>query len=146
MKFIVKDMAKLVENKEFYKRTDAEGWIRHIHQWNPDAHLVIEEKLDKLFVVCAAMLMDDGLIVPGVRHFSPEMRIILERIYGENYHLHVKQQGFINQMGEFMSREDAWKLADASGQIRRETGWEEGDKPRLAGVGDDGRLFSENLY
>jgi hypothetical protein len=98
------------------------------------------------FIVCAALLMDDGLIVPGIRHFSPEMRIILHRIYGENYHLRVVEQGFVNQFGEFISRMDAWKLADANGQIRRATGWEDGSSPRQANVGDEGPLFSENLY
>jgi hypothetical protein len=92
------------------------------------------------------MLMDDGLIVPGIRHYSPEMRIILERLYGSNYHEHVKHTGFVNQMGEFMSRKDAWKLADENGQIRRATGFEQDIDPRPAGIGDEGILFSENLY
>lgn len=104
------------------------------------------EMADRRWIVCAAMLMKDGLIVPGVRHFSPEMRLVLERIYGEDYHLQVDKQGFVDQMGEFIARVDAWKLADANGQIRRPTGWEDGNCPRKAGIGDEGLLFSENLY
>ena len=101
----------------------------------------------KTFIVSAAMLMKDGLIVPGVRHFSPEMRLILERIYGKKYHLQVKEQGFINHMGEFVSRKDAWKIADKNGQIRRPTGWEPDDSnARQSNIGDEGLLFSENLY
>lgn len=98
------------------------------------------------FIVCAAILMKDGTIVPGVRHFSPEMRIILHKMYGDNYHLHVLEQGFINQVGEFLNRNEAWKLADINGQIRKLTGWEDGSKPRPSGIGDEGLLFSENLY
>lgn len=31
-------------------------------------------------IVSAAMLMRDGLIVPGVRHYSPDMRAVLFRL------------------------------------------------------------------
>lgn len=44
------------------------------------------------------------------------------------------EQGFIDQHGNFYSREEAWKIAQANGQIIRRVG------------GDEGRLFSENLY
>mgnify|MGYP006921350496 CR=1 FL=1 len=84
-------------------------------------------------VVSAAMLMDDGLIVPGVRHYSPEMRHVLRRIYGDGYHHRVKEQGFINSVGEFLSRETAWERAKLHGQI-------------LKAVSKPGVLFSENLY
>lgn len=79
------------------------------------------------------MLMKDGLIVPGVRHYSPEMRAVLHRIYGEGYHRQVAEQGFIDIHGTFLSREDAWKRAEETGQILY--------KLPLAGT-----LFSENLY
>lgn len=44
-------------------------------------------------IVSAAMLMKDGLIVPGVRHYSKDMRNVLEMIYGKGYHLLVKKTG-----------------------------------------------------
>lgn len=97
-------------------------------------------------IVCAAMLMNDNSIVAGIRHFSPEMRAIMARAYGDEYYLEVKEQGFVDQFGKFYSREDAWKIADKNGQIIRPTGWEENSTPRKANVGDDGCLFSENLY
>lgn len=84
-------------------------------------------------VVCAAMLMDDGHIVTGVRHYSPEMRETLRRSYGEGYHRRVTLQGFVDQQGNFLNRLTAWKVAEAAGQIRRE-------------VGTCGVLYSENLY
>jgi hypothetical protein len=46
-------------------------------------------------------------------------------------------QGFLDQHGVFLSRTEAWKVAEAAGQILRRVG------------GDDangGTLFSENLY
>lgn len=98
-------------------------------------------------VVSAAMLMEDGLIVPGVRHFSPDMRAVLHRIYGDGYHLKVKEQGFIDSHGNFLSRKDAWVRADQNGQI-----WiydPSGVGKRIqqpANQGTRETLFSENLY
>lgn len=55
--------------------------------------------------------------------------------------------GFVDQHNEFMTRAEAWKVADAAGQIRRPKGFERHyDDWREAGVGDEGLLFSENLY
>lgn len=98
-------------------------------------------------VVSAAMLMEDGLIVPGVRHFSPEMRAVLHRIYGEGYHLRVKEQGFVDTHGNFLSRKEAWVRADQNGQIFL---YDPSGKGRLipqpANEGTHEILFSENLY
>lgn len=114
--------------------------------------------LKKPTIVCAAMLMDDGLIVPGVRHFSPEMRVVLKRIYGKGfklfkwwikkpYHLRVKEQGFIDQFGNFYSRKAAWRIADINGQICLYDPAGKGKKiPQPANQGDIKELFSENLY
>ena len=79
------------------------------------------------------MKMKDGLIVPGIRHFSSEMREVLRRIYGEKYHLQVEEQGFVNQLGEFLSRQEAWIIAEQNNQIIRS-------------VSTRGTLYSENLY
>lgn len=90
------------------------------------------------------MLMDDGHIITGIRHYSPEMRTTLRRIYGKGikllwfwlkkpYHLRVKNQGFVDQYGIFVSRADAWYIAKSAGQIIRE-------------VSVPGELYSENLY
>lgn len=46
-------------------------------------------------------------------------------------------QGFIDQFGAFMSRTEAWKVAEAAGQIIRRV---DGDAV------DGGTLYSENLY
>lgn len=87
----------------------------------------------KTRIVSAAMLMEDGLIVPGVRHFSPDMRAVLHRIYGDGYHLKVKEQGFIDAKGNFVDRNEAWLTALAYDQIREQ-------------VSTPGTLYSENLY
>lgn len=84
-------------------------------------------------VVCAAVLMDDGHIITGIRHYSPEMRKTLTLAYGEEYRHRVTLQGFVDQKGEFMSRLTAWNVAESAGQIRRQ-------------VSSPGMLYSENLY
>lgn len=104
------------------------------------------------------MLMDDGLIVTGVRHFSPDMRATLKRIYGSGiklfgmfirkpYHLRVKEQGFIDARGKFLSREAAWKRADSHGQIFIYDPMGESRLiPLPKNQSEEGYLFSENLY
>lgn len=84
-------------------------------------------------LVCAAMLMEDGFVVLGVRHFSPDMRAVLHRIYGEGYHLKVKEQGFIDTHGNFLDRKTAWQRCEETQQFHRK-------------VSTDGTLYSENLY
>ncbi|MFC4706080.1 hypothetical protein [Paraburkholderia caffeinitolerans] len=46
-------------------------------------------------------------------------------------------QGFIDNEGRFLGRVEAWKVAEAAGQIVRRVG---GDHV------DGGTLYSENLY
>ncbi len=79
------------------------------------------------------MLMRDGLIITGVRHFSPDMRAVMERAYGKGYHLLVREQGFIDTHGNFLSRETAWLNAQDNNQIRKQ-------------VSTPATLYSENLY
>ena len=98
-------------------------------------------------IVSAAMLMDDGLVVPGVRHFSPDMRAVLHRIYGDGYHLRVTEQGFIDSRGKFLTREAAWNRADTCGQIHLYDPKGQGALLRREpAIGDNDTLFSENLY
>lgn len=106
-----------------------------------------ENYMNEPIIVCAAMLMDDGLIIPGVRHFSDEMRIILHKIYGDNYHIKVKEQGFIDQMGKFHNRSEAFKVANRNSQFRRPYGLGTLLKiPISVKESDKNILFSENLY
>lgn len=86
------------------------------------------------FVVCAANKYGD-LIFTGVRHYCPVM------VFNMKWYdikalrlLHGEVQGFIDQHGVFMTREEAAIVAAAAGQLDRY-----GDvKPTV--------LFSEDLY
>lgn len=85
-------------------------------------------------VACAAIKCDDGTVVTGSRHFSPDMRRLMARIYGPEYWKHEVEQGFIDNRGEWLTREQAFHLARESGQC-----------PHLPSEGT-ACLFSEDLY
>jgi hypothetical protein len=83
-------------------------------------------------IVCAAIQLATGLIVPSARHLDMTMRLVIASIGAKTMQGSI--QGFIDQHGQFYTREQAWPIALANEQIRRRVG------------GDDGRLYSENLY
>lgn len=82
-------------------------------------------------VVCAAIRDATGQVVCGARHFDPGMHRAIGCLMGFTKPW---EQGFIDQHGEFLTREEAFVIAGDAGQIIRRVG------------GDSGRLFSENLY
>lgn len=94
-------------------------------------------------VVCAAVRFASGLVVCGPRHGD-----CLN--YSVQFGINTKDKpecGFVDQHNKFLTRAEAWSVADAAGQIRRPTGLERHyNDHRPAGVGDEGMLFSENLY
>lgn len=72
------------------------------------------------------------VVVLGARHFDMLMR-------GHIRHCGITEpveweQGFVDQRGVFLTREEAWIVAEAAGQIIRRVD------------GDGIELFSENLY
>lgn len=84
-------------------------------------------------VVCAAIVNKrNGVIICGARHYDPIMRQSLGVLIGLAAWREA-DQGFIDQHGVFMDRKEAWKVAEAAGQIRRQ-------------VSAPGTLYSENLY
>ncbi len=84
-------------------------------------------------IVCAAVQVNYDYIVCSARHYdfvmNAQMSLIEEAYSSANV-----IQGFIDQHGNFLTREQAWKVADEAGQIVRRVG------------GDGVELFSENLY
>ena len=84
-------------------------------------------------IVCAAVLYTDGVLLVGPRHFDAVMH---KQYAGFGCHLSEAEcaQGFLDQYGQFHTREQAWVIAERNGQIIRDH-----DKT-------PGRLFSENLY
>ena len=92
-------------------------------------------KKAKQRVVAAAVKNADGDILVSARHFDMLMRKQLDKttgVWDESEHPVI--QGFIDQFGEFLTREEAWIIAERNGQIIRRVG------------GDGVKLYSENLY
>lgn len=91
-------------------------------------------------VVCAAIRAADGELLLGVRHYSADMHTqIRKRADGSKFkHRHDEDQGFVDQHGVFMSREEAYRVARDAHQIVR---------AEACGSGLDGpKLYSEGLY
>jgi len=88
-------------------------------------------------VVCAANRNKvTGAIVCGARHFDQVMRSQINAITGDKQDLDWvgSEQGFIDNFGKFLTREEAHKIAYWNGQRKYRCG------------GDKDKLFSENLY
>ena len=93
--------------------------------WKPDYNVTPR------IIVCAAM-SKEGRIVTGSRHFDQVMRSQMEASEGIKWWRNC-EQGFIDQFGDFLNRDDAWVVAEEQDQIRRD-------------VSTKGHLYSENLY
>lgn len=91
-------------------------------------------------VVCAAIQAADGELLLGIRHYSKDMnRQIDARADGKKFYNGMdERQGFVDQWGVFMSRTEAYQVAQAAGQIVYPYACDEG----LEGP----KLYSEGLY
>jgi hypothetical protein len=91
----------------------------------------MEEKLDR--VVCAALKCKaTGRIVLGLRHWDVFMH---QNMSQESVSTTANtEQGFVNQKGEFLTREEAWKVASDANQFIN-------GRSQLPGF-----LFSEDIY
>lgn len=84
-------------------------------------------------VVCAALMDASGRVVTGPRHFDGTMMEQIKR--GPDVDAwRGAEQGFVDQKGHFLTREQAHEIATRQGQIIRRVG------------SDEMSLFSENLY
>lgn len=82
-------------------------------------------------VVCAAVHLKLGVVVCGPRHFDATMRKVIKQL---RLTVRDAEQGFVDQFGNFLTREQAWDVAKARGQIRTENSL------------CVGTLYSEDLY
>jgi|SRR5690606_4933875 len=80
-------------------------------------------------IVCAAIRhRETGAKICGARHHNCLHSPLCFGFQSE------WEQGFVDQFHKFLTREEAWDIALRQNQIARRCG------------GDDGKLFSENLY
>jgi hypothetical protein len=89
------------------------------------------EQTNGHIVVWAALRNSENEIILGVRHFDSYMQ---QRIFRSGKDWSKAEQGFYDNKGEFLTREEAWIVAEKSNQIIRRVG------------GDGKRLFSENCW
>lgn len=87
-------------------------------------------------IVCAANRHKDGRIVIGPRHFDSTMiAALMAQPDWDTDGWKGSEQGFIDQHGDFFTREQAWAIAKPLGQC-----------VRSIGMPDNGVLYSEHLY
>ncbi len=84
-------------------------------------------------VVCAAIRNKRGIVICGARHFDLTMNVQIDKSYSAWLSKDI-EEGFLDNKGNYLTREEAWIIAENAGQIRRRVG------------GDGKKLFSENLY
>lgn len=92
-------------------------------------------------VVCAAIRADDGELLIGIRHYSADMntQIFHRADGGKFWDRHDPDQGFVDQWGVYMTREQAFTVARDNGQIIRPEGLG-------CRIEDATQLYSEALY
>lgn len=88
-------------------------------------------------VVCAALRDEElDLNICSPRHFDMTMHYIICSMEPDiRAQIRSGKQGFVDQWGIFMSREEAFEVATAAGQIIKKTG-----NPNSK------QLFSEDIY
>lgn len=91
-------------------------------------------------VVCAANRTECGLIVTGVRHWDVIMTNVFKAMDPNQgvFNYERIEQGFVDEFGNFLTREEAWALAETAGQIKTTGPWNHRNGVHV--------LYSENLY
>lgn len=83
-------------------------------------------------VVCAACINGEGLVAPSVRHGDE----LFYEVVGDAIAIrHNWDQGFVTNKYSFVTRKEAWIIAERQGQIRNHLPCDSSK-----------RLYSENLY
>lgn len=104
--------------KDFQDRMD---WV---HGVSDGSNKPVWERFDTQRVVSMAACIVNGYLLVGNRHFCPLMRMTMEQMGislspTEHEHNVKDDQGFVDQWGVWMSREEAWEVAKAAGQIKK---------------------------
>ena len=94
-------------------------------------YAMIHEDVDAL-VVCAACINNEGKVIPSVRHSDELMYNVVDDEEVIRFHW---VQGFVTNRFSFVTRKEAWIIAERQGQIRNQLPCDHAK-----------RLYSENLY
>ena len=85
-----------------------------------------------VLVVCAACINSEGKVVPSVRHGDELLYNVMDE---EEVIRFCWVQGFVTNRFSFVTRKEAWIIAERQGQIRNQLPCDHAK-----------RLYSENLY
>lgn len=94
-------------------------------------HTMIYDDKDS-YIVCAACINENGKVIPSVRHGDELMYNVVDDEEVRSFHW---IQGFVTNRFSFVTRKEAWIIAERQGQIRNSLPCD-----------DAKRLYSENLY
>lgn len=91
-----------------------------VHGVTDGSYTPVWERFDNVQrVVSMAACIVDGHLIVGNRHFCPIMRMTIDNLNIDcKAHSVATDQGFVDQWGVWMSREEAWGVAKAAGQIK----------------------------
>lgn len=86
----------------------------------PNNALSVWERFETKRVVSMAACIVDGHLIVGNRHFCPIMNMTIDNLGIDCKKHDVRtDQGFVDQWGVWMSRQEAWIVAKAAGQIKQ---------------------------
>lgn len=91
---------------------------------------------NKEFIICSAIRIENGKIYYGHRHHHCLQAMNGELSWDMNrqeIYKVKKEQGFITNKNRFVSREQAWIIAEKANQIKENSG-------------SKGTLYSEDIY
>jgi len=97
-------------------------------EWNYQK--AVEAGYDGERVIVAAAVKVGDLVIPGARHFSPDMQKLIDALFGPREDRDpemakqirqdlARNQGFMDQFGTYMDRKEALEVAKANGQYGR---------------------------
>ncbi len=99
--------------------------------------MTTESERPRQRIVCAAMrCRKTGKVICSVRHWDKFCNMAFNSKEEAIFEFD-DEQGFVDNRWQFLTRQEAWKVAEAAGQIIRRCGGDEAH---------GGTLYSENLY
>ena len=121
----------MVENKRMFEQLLEDNFQKFKTPMQTTRHAMIHEDTG-VFIVCAACINSEGKVVPSVRHSDELFYNVMD---DEEVIRFQWEQGFVTNRFSFVTREEAWIIAERQGQIRNQLPCDHAK-----------RLYSENLY
>lgn len=99
-----------MKHQEYYKTK----WMIEHEEWARS-----QDFFNDVRVVSMAANIIGGRLIVGNRHFCPIMQMQIDALGLDRGEHEVRtDQGFVDQWGIYMTREEAWEVAKKAGQIK----------------------------